>query len=261
MEFSVLCLFVLLRFSNTYIESKVTQLTSIIVMLRIFFGSSETYWKSKVSFIQIFSFKFMSTRSSICRTDWQKDRQLWNKSISSLPYVSAVGKLKSPEWLCSGKRFGDHDPEGTREVTTGSCRSSVVDVDGDTPRRESISTDIPICTRIRQLKGRSSKATTLIVSGSDDSTIRIWDTRNKSGILTFDNRQPTSDGCLFQRYCPEDQSARNDNEIKIWDIRKKEVIDRLRDQWTPQRTWLCPRIGRIYPVTRWAIRCKSWTTK
>ncbi|XP_050087210.1 U5 small nuclear ribonucleoprotein 40 kDa protein [Anopheles aquasalis] len=96
--------------------------------------------------------------------------------------------------------------------------------------------DVPTCTRIRKLKGHTHfvnscsgarRGPTLIVSGSDDSSIKIWDARKRHVISTFDNTYQVTAVC-FNDTAEQVISGGIDNEIKVWDIRKKEIVYRLR---------------------------------
>uniref|UniRef100_A0A182VUY4 U5 small nuclear ribonucleoprotein 40 kDa protein n=1 Tax=Anopheles minimus TaxID=112268 RepID=A0A182VUY4_9DIPT len=96
--------------------------------------------------------------------------------------------------------------------------------------------DVPTCTRIRKLKGHTHfvnsccgarRGPTLIVSGSDDSSIKIWDARKRHVVSTFDNTYQVTAVC-FNDTAEQVISGGIDNEIKVWDIRKKEIVYRLR---------------------------------
>uniref|UniRef100_A0A182K0N9 U5 small nuclear ribonucleoprotein 40 kDa protein n=1 Tax=Anopheles christyi TaxID=43041 RepID=A0A182K0N9_9DIPT len=96
--------------------------------------------------------------------------------------------------------------------------------------------DVPTCTRIRKLKGHTHfvnscsgarRGPTLIVSGSDDSSIKIWDARKRHVVSTFDNSYQVTAVC-FNDTAEQVISGGIDNEIKVWDIRKKEILYRLR---------------------------------
>ncbi|EAA05903.3 AGAP009506-PA [Anopheles gambiae str. PEST] len=96
--------------------------------------------------------------------------------------------------------------------------------------------DVPTCTRIRKLKGHTHfvnscsgarRGPTLIVSGSDDASIKIWDARKRHVVSTFDNTYQVTAVC-FNDTAEQVVSGGIDNEIKVWDIRKKEILYRLR---------------------------------
>ncbi|XP_050078035.1 U5 small nuclear ribonucleoprotein 40 kDa protein [Anopheles maculipalpis] len=96
--------------------------------------------------------------------------------------------------------------------------------------------DVPTCTRIRKLKGHTHfvnscsgarRGPTLIVSGSDDSSIKIWDARKRHVVSTLDNAYQVTAVC-FNDTAEQVISGGIDNEIKVWDVRKKEIVYRLR---------------------------------
>ncbi|KAJ3093125.1 hypothetical protein HK102_007964 [Quaeritorhiza haematococci] len=69
----------------------------------------------------------------------------------------------------------------------------------------------------------SRRGTELLASVSDDSTVKIWDTRQKHAAETFTEKFPLCAVCWS-----EDGgivfAGGIDNEIKAWDLRKKEVV-------------------------------------
>lgn len=86
--------------------------------------------------------------------------------------------------------------------------------------------------RVKKCKGHSSfvnsccparRGPQLIVSGSDDSTIRLWDVRVKGCLETINNGFPVTAVC-FSDQSDKVFSAGIDNEIKVWDLRKSQVL-------------------------------------
>jgi len=86
--------------------------------------------------------------------------------------------------------------------------------------------------RIKKLRGHSSyvnsccvarKQPQLITSGSDDSTVKLWDTRVKGAIHSFANKYPVTTVC-FSDNADQIISGSIDNNIKIWDLRKNATI-------------------------------------
>ncbi|XP_066268836.1 U5 small nuclear ribonucleoprotein 40 kDa protein-like [Branchiostoma lanceolatum] len=96
--------------------------------------------------------------------------------------------------------------------------------------------DMETGTRIKRLKGHSTfvnschpsrRGPQMVVSGSDDSTIRLWDTRKKGSAQTFQNTyQVTS--VSFNDTSDQILSGGIDNDIKCWDLRKNDVIYKMR---------------------------------
>lgn len=96
--------------------------------------------------------------------------------------------------------------------------------------------DIRTTQRIRKLKGHngfvnscqgSRRGTQMLVSGADDNTIKLWDSRKRYAVQTYDN------GYQVTAVCYNDTAecvitGGLDNELKVWDIRKKEILYRLR---------------------------------
>lgn len=67
----------------------------------------------------------------------------------------------------------------------------------------------------------------LVVSGSDDCTVKIWDNRQKEAVSTFENDyQVTS--VSFSDAGDMVYSAGLDNEIKVWDVRKNQLAYTLK---------------------------------
>jgi len=86
--------------------------------------------------------------------------------------------------------------------------------------------------RVKKCKGHSSfvnsccparRGPQLIVSGSDDSTVKLWDVRVKSSLHTLHSGFPVTSVC-FSDQSDLVYSAGVDNEIKVWDLRKKEIV-------------------------------------
>ncbi|KAG6451132.1 U5 small nuclear ribonucleoprotein 40 kDa protein [Manduca sexta] len=91
--------------------------------------------------------------------------------------------------------------------------------------------DVPTGTRIKKLKGHASfvnsvsgarRGPELLVSASDDNTIKLWDARKRNPIASFDNSYPVT-AVLFNDTAEKIISAGLDNIIKVWDIRNNQI--------------------------------------
>lgn len=67
----------------------------------------------------------------------------------------------------------------------------------------------------------------MLVSGSDDSTIKIWDTRKRNVVSTMNNNYQVT-AVTFNDTSEQVITGGIDNEIKVWDLRKNEIIYKLR---------------------------------
>lgn len=89
--------------------------------------------------------------------------------------------------------------------------------------------------KIKKFKGHSSfvnsccparRGPELVVSGSDDCTIMLWDRRKKTPIQTFMNTYPVTAVC-FNDNGTQIMSGGIDNVIKVWDLRKNDVMFKM----------------------------------
>jgi len=89
--------------------------------------------------------------------------------------------------------------------------------------------------RIKRLKGHSTfvnsidvarRGPQIICSGSDDGTIKLWDSRKKQAVKTFQSMyQVTS--VSFNDTAEQIFSGGIDNDVKVWDLRKNDVLYRM----------------------------------
>lgn len=96
--------------------------------------------------------------------------------------------------------------------------------------------DVDAGTRIKKLKSHNSfvnscaiarRGPQLICSGSDDGTIKLWDSRKKGVLQTFQNTYQVT-AVTFSDTAEQVISGGIDNDIKIWDLRKNDVLYRMR---------------------------------
>ncbi|CAH3196521.1 unnamed protein product [Porites evermanni] len=95
--------------------------------------------------------------------------------------------------------------------------------------------DFETGTRIKKLKGHSSfvnscfpsrRGPQYIVSGADDCTVKLWDTRKRGCAQTFQNIYQVT-AVSFNDTSDQILSGGIDNEIKVWDLRKNDVLYKM----------------------------------
>ncbi|CAG9134776.1 unnamed protein product [Plutella xylostella] len=91
--------------------------------------------------------------------------------------------------------------------------------------------DLPTGTRIKKLKGHTNfvnsvsgarRGPELLVSGSDDGSVKLWDVRQRNPAASLDATYPVT-AVLFNDTAEKVISGGIDNVIKVWDIRNKEI--------------------------------------
>ncbi|CAK1550319.1 unnamed protein product [Leptosia nina] len=96
--------------------------------------------------------------------------------------------------------------------------------------------DVPTGTRIKKLKGHSNfvnsvsgarRGPELLVSASDDNTIKLWDARKRNPILSLDSAYPVT-SVLFNDTAEKIISGGVDNVIKVWDIRNQQIAYKIK---------------------------------
>lgn len=96
--------------------------------------------------------------------------------------------------------------------------------------------DVPTGIRIKKLKGHASfvnsvsgarRGPELLVSASDDNTIKLWDARKRNPIASFDSSYPVT-SVLFNDTAEKIISGGIDNVIKVWDIRNNQISYKIK---------------------------------
>jgi len=96
--------------------------------------------------------------------------------------------------------------------------------------------DVPTSQRIKKLKGHTGfvnsvqgnrRGPQMLISGSDDSTIKIWDTRKRNVVSSLNNNYQVL-AVTFNDTAEQIITGGIDNDIKVWDTRKNEIVHRLR---------------------------------
>lgn len=96
--------------------------------------------------------------------------------------------------------------------------------------------DVQLSNRVRKLKGHQGfvnsvqgarRGVQTLVSGSDDSTIKVWDGRKRYAIHTLDNSFQVTAVC-FNDTAEYVISGGLDNDVKVWDLRKNEILYTLK---------------------------------
>lgn len=91
--------------------------------------------------------------------------------------------------------------------------------------------DVQSGERVRRWRGHSAivnscqaarRGPEIVVSGSDDHTVKIWDPRSKEAVTSFEHDYQVTSVC-FSDAGDTVYSAGIDNVIKVWDVRKNQT--------------------------------------
>lgn len=96
--------------------------------------------------------------------------------------------------------------------------------------------DVATGERVRKYRGHQTfvnsvdlarRGPQMMCSGSDDGTIKLWDSRRKIPVSSLQNTYQVT-AVNFSDTAEQVISGGIDNDIKIWDLRKNEVLYRMR---------------------------------
>lgn len=96
--------------------------------------------------------------------------------------------------------------------------------------------DVATAQRVRKLKGHTGfvnacggtrRGQQMLVSGADDSAVKLWDARKRYAVHTFDASYQVTAVC-YNDTAESVITGGLDNDIKVWDLRKNEVLYELK---------------------------------
>jgi len=164
---------------------------------------------------EVYSVRFNHTGSLLCSSSFDKNVYVWNT-------------------------FGDCDNtmvlKGHTSAVLDSCWSH------DSSYLFSVSADKTLAmwdaetgSRIKKYQGHTSHVNScsatrrgahLVVTTSDDSTVRVWDIRKRHAITSFDTQYASTSAC-FSADSEQVFSAGIDNDIKAWSVREGSIENRF----------------------------------
>ncbi|TPX31065.1 hypothetical protein SmJEL517_g05496 [Synchytrium microbalum] len=165
---------------------------------------------------EIFSCKFSPDGQHIASGSFDRDIFLWDTYGECKNYnvlKGHAGAVLEVAWSKDGSHIYSASSDKTASIWDATVGERLRRFKGHT----NIINSMSICKRGLEL----------IATGSDDSTIKIWDSRTKESVESFtDKYQVTAvawsdDGSLVY-------SGGLDNHIKAWDLRKKDVVYTLK---------------------------------
>lgn len=137
--------------------------------------------------------------------------------------------------------FGECDNLHTMRGHSGAITELKFSTDGERIYTSSVDKtvaiwDINVGDRIKKLKGHAGfintldvarRGPTMICTGSDDGTIKLWDTRSKTPSSSYQNVYQVT-AVQFNDTAEQILTGGIDNDIKVWDLRKNDVLYRMR---------------------------------
>jgi len=164
---------------------------------------------------EIFTLKFSPSGNTLASGSFDKDILLWNVRDECQNYMVLKGH--------GGAVMELHWSAGGDQIVSCSVDKTVHVWDAETGKR------------LKRLREHSQFVNSVcparrgcqIISGSDDTIARIWDTRMRGSIKTLPTKVPVT-SVAFGDSTDQVFTGGLDNEIRVWDLRKGEVLFALR---------------------------------
>eukprot|EP00038_Savillea_parva_P014485 m.11117 g.11117 ORF g.11117 m.11117 type:complete len:347 (-) comp2817_c0_seq1:1239-2279(-) len=160
---------------------------------------------------EVFGAEFSPDGNAIASASFDRQIYLWNTFGECENYAATIGHkgaILDVHWSADGSKL----------FTASSDKTCAV-------------WDAATGERIRRLQGHASivnccspaRKSAMLASGSDDGTIKIWDTRRRGYTHSLGNKYQVT----AVAYGASDEqviTAGLDNVVKVWDLRKREVV-------------------------------------